>query len=147
VELKTILDATATLLRSVQGIGPVLVFWRALSDERAIKDAFLATDKILRPWIITREASEAKDLGPQNTRDASRILIHGYRAIDSTVDSEEKFQTEIEAVRAVFLVPANRVVAGVCKYTSPCNARIVNQVLFAGVPSWHAELVVNVEAR
>ncbi len=150
--LKTILEDVQDKVQTVTGIGPVHLFFRSLMSEKEIVDAYVVDEAdgthILRPWLITREAAEARDLGPQFTRDSQRIVMHGYRAIDSAADGLEKLQTEADAVRAVWNGnPANRVATGICKYTSPCSLRVFNEVKFAGVPCWHAELVITAEER
>jgi hypothetical protein len=99
--------------------------------------------------FITRESTDSQDRGPNNNYDLHTLALAWYRsvtrAVDDTTNSEDAFQDDVEAVRAIF--NANRkLTTGGSTHNSPwcssMSARMVGYVSFCGVLCHYAELVI-----
>lgn len=145
--LTTILEAVKTAVETVAGIGPVMVYSRYTPSEKELTDTFSSAG-VLRPWLITRESTASKDMGPQWSRDTHTVVLHGYRAVTSAAGSEQSLQDEAEAVRAKLRDETVRLLGGAGRIITPCSCRVFNAVMFANqILAWHAELVIQAEER
>ncbi len=145
--LGTIITEIVTLLAQVSGIGKVLDYSRYTSGEKERLDTYVSGG-VLNAWIVTREATAARDVGagPKNIREQHSIVIHGYRAVTSAADSEKLHQDLVEAVRAK--LHDNRKLLGGGWLSAPVSVRAFNTVMFFNaVLCWHAELVVTAEEK
>lgn len=145
--LSTILSEIVTLLNQVTGIGKVLDYSRYTPAEKERLDTYVSSGR-LHCWIVTREATAARDAGagPQNIRDQHAIVIHGYRAVTAAADSEKLHQDMAESVRTK--LHQNRKLLGGGWLSSPVSVRAFNAVMFfSSVLCWHAELVVVAEEK
>jgi hypothetical protein len=102
--------------------------------------------------FITRESTDSQDRGPNNNYDLHTLALAWYRSVTRTSDdatnSEDAFQDDVEAVRAIF--NANRKLnTGTTQnpvhnspWCSSMSARMVGYVTFCGVLCHYAELII-----
>ena len=145
--LSTITTEIVTLLGQIAGIGKVLEYSRYTPGEQERLETYVSGG-LLNCWIVTREATATRDRGAggKNIRDQHTIVIHGYRAVTSAVDSEKGHQNLVESVRDK--LHDNRQLLGGGWLSTPVSVREFNAVMFFNaVLCWHATLVVVAEEK
>lgn len=145
--LSTITTEIVTLLGQIAGIGKVLEYSRYTPGEQERLETYVSGG-LLNCWIVTREATATRDrgAGEKNIRDQHTIVIHGYRAVTSAVDSEKGHQNLVESVRDK--LHDNRQLLGGGWLSTPVSVREFNAVMFFNaVLCWHTTLVVVAEEK
>lgn len=143
---QTAITAVYNLLKTVEGVGPNVYDQIRFSNEPAQFDA-LFVDSITNPgtpfvhtWMVSREASAAKDEVMQALSRTHNIVMTGYRSFKDDV-SEPLWQEEIEAVAAAFLPYDIRHFAGAFDWSGPPQVEGVKLVFFGSVLCHSARII------
>jgi hypothetical protein len=146
VSLQTITANMKGILAAVQGVANVYDHKKWTNDDTSFNQAFKSGSAI-NTWMITREATQAQDRGPNNEFDIHQMVIAGYNQVAEAAGSEATFQQLVETVRATF--NSNRKLtfnsAHAAYWSGAMSARAVQYVMFGGVLCHYCELVMNVE--
>src|SRR3990172_4622480 len=94
------IQAIQTILEGVLGVANVQDTVRNWQSEKQFRDAARTGAGGIQFWFLTREATEAEDLGPQFTVRRHRIALHGYAGVNDAAASEKSFQALVESVVA-----------------------------------------------
>ncbi len=143
--LTTMIDAIVALVAAVPGVGKVYAYRRFVPDEKTQIDLFVA-DGILNCWFVRREATAARDIGPQLWRSRHLVSIEGFRAIESGAESEKAHQDLVEAIRAS--LDSNRALPSAAGWLrEPVQVQQFAEAKMnpTGVTCWYAKLTVQCE--
>ncbi len=159
VTLSNIIDAIVALLEGIDGMGKVLNYSRYTPEEGVHFETYVQKDPedstkgLLHCWIVTRESTKSHDrgAGPVNIRDQHKIVIEGFRALQSGKTSELLHQEMAEAIRAKLhenrkLPSADDPNASAGWLSSPVQVEAFDVRMFQGaVLAWHAKLSFTAE--
>ena len=136
------IQAIEAILEGVSGIENVYPTVRNWQTEKQFRDGAKTTAGEIQFWFITREATEAEDLGPQFTARRHRIAVHGYAGVSDAAGSEASFQLLIEGVVAA--LGADRRLGETARHSGPAAVRTVDFRILSNVLCHHAEIVIEV---
>lgn len=101
------------LLKTAPNLGPnIYSQMRFAKDDAAFKSIFVDSttnpaDPIVHAWMVTREATPAKDEAMQAMSRTHAVVMIGYRGFQDNV-TEPIWQAEIEAITGLFAPYASR---------------------------------------
>jgi hypothetical protein len=134
----TAIAAVYDRLKTVTGVGPNVYDQIRFSNDDAqfralFMDALTDPDApIIRAWMVSREASSAKDAEMQAMIRTHKIVMTGYMAFQDNV-SEPLFQAQIEAICAAFLPYTARHFDNQFDWSGPPEVEGVKLVFFGSV--------------
>jgi hypothetical protein len=142
----TAIAAVYNLLKTVAGVGPnVYGQIRFSNDDAEFKALF--TDAATNPaapvvhtWMVSREATPAKDEAMQAMSRTHTIVMTGYRAFKDNV-SEPLWQAEIEEICAAFLPYSVRHFNNMFDWSGPPQVEGVKLVFFGSVLCHTARII------
>ena len=143
--LANIITAVQSIVGGVSGVENVYDTVRNCQSEKQFSDGARTTSGSIQFWFITRETTEAEDLGPRLTARRHRIAVHGYAGVNDAVASEKSFQALIESV--VQALGADRKLNQTARHSGPAQVRTVDFRIVSNVLCHHAELVLVVEDK
>jgi hypothetical protein len=144
---QTAIDAAFNLLKTVPDLGPNLYpMIRYSNDDAQFKALFVdaVTDPagpIVHTWMVSREATPAKDEAMQAYKRTHTIVLSGYRGFQDGI-SEPLWQAEIEAICAVFGSFQNRHFDNQFDWSGPPDVQGVRPVFF-GSYLCHAARIIH----
>src|SRR5690348_11138154 len=98
--LNDIIDETANVLRTVNGVGKVNAYRRAVNVEADIAAAYKdGATGMIRAWDVTRESTASNDRTVGATEELHTIVVRGYMSVKDADATEQTFQSLIEEVR------------------------------------------------
>jgi hypothetical protein len=139
------ISAIRAILQGVAGVANVYDTVRNWQSDRQFRDGARTAGGGVQFWFLTREASEAEDLGPRLTVRRHTVALHGYAGVNDANDSEKAFQTLIESV--VEALVADRKLSQTARHSGPAQVRAVDFRIINGVLCHHAELALVVEDK
>ena len=139
------ITAVQTILEGVAGVANVYGTVRNWQSDKQFRDGARTSGGGIQFWFLTREATEAEDLGPRLTVRKHTIALHGYAGVNDAAASEPAFQALIESV--VGALGADRKLASTARHSGPAQVRAVDYRIINGVLCHHAELALVVEER
>src|SRR5579884_1815905 len=149
MSLRAQLDATLAI---AEATGKIAKVYKHLVYVNNNKDMLTFFKDVVNGRIdcafITREATSSEDNGPDNNYDMHQISLSWYRTVsraaDDSINSEDGFQDDVEAVRAAFNTNRKLTVNATHNapsFASPMEARVVGYVMFQESLCHYAELV------
>jgi hypothetical protein len=142
----TAIAAVYNLLKTVEGVGPNVYDQIRFSNDDAqfralFMDATTHPDApVIRTWMVSREASAAKDEEMQAMSRTHKIVLTGYTAFQDNV-SEPLFQAQLETICAAFWPYSGRHFAGQFDWSGPPEVEGVKLVFFGSVLCHAARIV------
>ena len=94
------IQAIQTILAGVAGVANVYGTVRNWQSDKQFRDGARTASGGVQFWFLTREATEAEDLGPRLTVRKHTIALHGYAGVNDAAASEQSFQALVESVVA-----------------------------------------------
>jgi hypothetical protein len=142
--LDDIIQATATILGAVSGIGKVYSYRRWAADEASFKSLFVTAGTILA-WTITREATDTDDF-EEGSHDFHAIVMRGWMGVKDSADTERTFQNLVEDVRTAFQTNRTLIVESVvnAEFSDRVKVRKVDYVKYGEYLCHYAELELKV---
>jgi len=137
--------AVKTILEGVSGVANVYDTVRNWQSEKEFREAARTPSGGLQFWMLSREATAARDLGPRFTARRHTLALHGYYAVSDAAGSERTFQALVEAVAAA--LAADRTLGATARHSGPAQVRAVDFRIINNVLCHHAELALVVEDR
>lgn len=137
--------ALKTILEGIGGVANVYDVVRNWKTEKEFRKAARTASGEIQFWLLTRESTEARDLGPQLTSRRHTIALHGYYGVNDSAASEKTFQALVESVAAV--VGADRRLNSTARHSGPAQVRTVDFRVLSNVLCHHAELALEVEEK
>ena len=145
MSLATNTQAIKTILAGVAGVANVYDTVRNWQTEAAFLAGAKTAAGTIQFWFLTREATTARDLGPQLTARQHTVALHGYFGVNDAAGSEKTFQALVESVVAA--LGANRQLNQTARHSGPAQVRAVDFRIVSNVLCHHAEIVVVVEDK
>ena len=143
--LANIITAVQSIVGGVSGVENVYDTVRNWQSEKQFRDGARTTSGAIQFWFITRETTEAEDLGPRLTARRHRIAVHGYAGVNDAVASEKSFQALVESVAEA--LGADRKLNNTARHSGPAQVRAVDFRILNNVLCHHAEMAVEVEEK
>ena len=139
------IQAIQTILAGVAGVANVYGTVRNWQSDKQFRDGARTASGGVQFWFLTREATEAEDLGPRLTVRKHTIALHGYAGVNDAASSEQSFQGLIESVVAA--LGSDRKLGQSARHSGPAEVRAVDYRILNGVLCHHAELALLVEEK
>ena len=139
------IQAIQTILAGVAGVANVYGTVRNWQSDKQFRDGARTASGGVQFWFLTREATEAEDLGPRLTVRKHTIALHGYAGVNDAAASEQSFQGLIESVVAA--LGSDRKLGQSARHSGPAQVRAVDYRILNGVLCHHAELALLVEEK
>lgn len=139
------ISAIKSILESVSGVVNVHATVRNWQTEQQFRTGALTPSGGIQFWFLTREATQAEDLGPQFTGRRHRIALHAYAGVNDAAQSESAFQSLLEAAAAA--LNANRKLNATARHSGPAAVRAVDFRVISNVLCHHAEMTIEVEDK
>ena len=139
------IQAIKTILEGVSGVDNVYDTVRNWQTEKQFRDGAKTPSGEIQFWFLTREATEAEDLGPQFTTRRHTVAVHGYYGVKDAAASETTFQQLVEDVVAA--LEADRKLNQTARHCGPPQVRAVDFRILNNVLCHHAELALEVEDK
>ncbi len=139
------IEAIKTILQGVSGVVNVYDTVRNWQTEKQFLDGARNPAGGVQFWFLTRESTEAEDLGPQFTARRHTIALHAYAGVNDAAASEKSFQALLES--AVAALGANRKLNQTARHSRPAEVRAVDFRVINNVLCHHAELALEVEDK
>ena len=139
------IQAIQTILAGVAGVANVYGTVRNWQSDKQFRDGARTASGGVQFWFLTREATEAEDLGPRLTVRKHTIALHGYAGVNDAASSEQSFQGLIESVVAA--LGSDRKLGQSARHSGPAQVRAVDYRILNGVLCHHAELALVVEEK
>jgi len=139
------IQAIQTILAGVAGVANVYGTVRNWQSDKQFRDGARTALGGVQFWFLTREATEAEDLGPRLTVRKHTIALHGYAGVNDAASSEQSFQGLIESVVAA--LGSDRKLGQSARHSGPAQVRAVDYRILNGVLCHHAELALLVEEK
>ena len=139
------IQAIQTILAGVTGVANVYGTVRNWQSDKQFRDGARTASGGVQFWFLTREATEAEDLGPRLTVRKHTIALHGYAGVNDAAASEQSFQGLIESVVAA--LGSDRKLGQSARHSGPAQVRAVDYRILNGVLCHHAELALLVEEK
>ena len=139
------IQAIQTILAGVAGVANVYGTVRNWQSDKQFRDGARTASGGVQFWFLTREATEAEDLGPRLTVRKHTIALHGYAGVNDAASSEQSFQGLIESVVAA--LGSDRKLGQSARHSGPAQVRAVDYRILNGVLCHHAELALLVEEK
>ena len=139
------IQAIQTILAGVAGVANVYETVRNWQSDKQFRDGARTGSGGIQFWFLTREATEAEDLGPLLTVRRHTIALHGYAGVNDAAASEQSFQALVETVVAA--LGADRKLSQTARHSGPAQVRAVDFRILNGVLCHHAELALVVEEK
>ena len=143
--LDNIITAVKSIVEGVSGVENVYDTVRNWQSEKQFRDGARTASGAIQFWFITREATEAEDLGPRLTARRHRIAVHGYAGVNDAALSEKTFQALLESVAAA--LGSDRKLNQTARHSGPAQVRAVDFRILSNVLCHHAELGVEAEEK
>ena len=137
--------AIKTILEGISGVANVYDTVRNWQTEKEFREAARSSSGVIQFWLLTRESTEAEDLGPQLTARRHTIALHGYYGVNDAAASEKTFQALVESVAAA--VGANRKLNATARHSGPPQVRAVDFRIINNILCHHVELELAVEEK
>lgn len=138
-------QAIQTILSGVAGVMNVYPTVRNWQTDKQFRDGARTSSGGVQFWFLTRESTEAEDLGPRLTARKHTIALHGYAGVNDAAGSEQTFQELIEAVAQA--LGADRKLGQTARHSGPAQVRAVDYRIINGVLCHHAELALEMEEK
>src|SRR5258708_11939567 len=106
MSLRNILNAAATIAGASANGAKVYkhLLWAVTDADVTAK--FMDNQNRMNTIMITREATDSQDEGPNSNYDYHNLVLRWYRAMqraaDDSTNSEDAFQDDVEALRLAF---------------------------------------------
>lgn len=139
------LTAIQAILQGVEGVANVYDTVRNWQSEKEFLDGAKTPGDTIQFWFLAREATSAKDLGPQFTSRTHTVVIHGYLGVKDAAASEKMFQAVVEEVCSA--LNADRKLDSTARHSQPAQVRRVDFRVLMNVLLHHAELALAVEDK
>lgn len=142
---QTATEAVYNLLKTVAGVGPnvydrIRFSNNDLQFNALFKDATDPAAAFVHTWMVSREASAARDEAMQAMSRTHTIVMNGFRAFQDP-DSEPLWQAEIEAICDAFYPYSARHFGGAFDWSGPPEVQGVKLVFFGSVLCHAARIV------
>lgn len=152
MSLRLVLDAVKSIAGGTGKIAKLYEHQVRTSDDADLITLFKdATNGRIDTAMITRTATQSKDVGVNQNYDYHTIAIDWYRscqrAVDDSTNSEDGFQDDVETVRLAFNRNRKLTVngAGNAQYSDPMQAEKVGYVMFCAVLCHYVRLTMLVK--
>jgi hypothetical protein len=139
------MNAIRAALQTVPGVANVYDTVRNWQSDKQFRDGAKTVSGGVQFWFLTREATEAEDLGPRLTARKHTIALHAYSGVNDATESEKAFQALLESV--VEALGQDRKLAQTARHSGPAQVRAVDFRVINGVLCHHAELALVVEDK
>ena len=139
------ITAIQTIVQGVSGVENVYDTVRNWQTEKQFRDGARTPSGEIQFWFITRESTEAEDLGPRFTARRHRIAVHGYSGVNDAAASEKSFQALVENV--VEALGNDRKLNQTARHSEPAQVRTVDFRILNNVLCHHAELALVIEEK
>lgn len=139
------IQAIQTILEGIAGVANVYGTVRNWQSDKQFRDGARTPSGNVQFWFLTREATEAEDLGPRLTVRKHTVALHGYAGVNDAAGSEQSFQALVESVAAA--LGADRKLGQSARHSAPAQVRAVDFRIINGVLCHHAELALVVEEK